>query len=107
MLSAEPEPKPGVDERLVGRGDDHVVPGPALFDPVLSCGGVEVPYVFRLLDGVGGGFDPDVRAPDVVGAPRAEQVTDDLAVPQRGRSRGAFARPQRSDLSAKVDRLQQ
>ena len=64
MLSAEPEPKPGVDERVVGGGNDHVMPGPALFDPDFGDGGIEIAHIFRLFDGVAGGTDPDVRAPE-------------------------------------------
>ncbi len=105
MLNAETDSEPGVDERLVSRYED-VVPRASLLDPVLGCGRVQVARVLGLLDRVPCDLDPDVRSPGVV-ARRAQQVSDDAAVPESDSSGGAVAGPEGLDLGAKVGLLAQ
>ena len=103
MLGAEREPEPCVDELVVRRRDECVMAIPALIDPVRGGDAVEVADDLGLLDGMAGGLDPDVGAPDRVVAPDTEQIADDLTIAHRDRARGPLGLPDRLDLGSKVD----
>ena len=63
-------------------------------DPLLRCDGVEVADDLRLVDGVPGRLDPDVRSPGRVVLARPEEEADLLSVTNGDGARRVLLRPQ-------------
>ena len=105
--AAAPKPSRNQASSRAGvvRGTTAVVAWTALVDPARRGERVEVAHVLRLLDGVAGRLDPDVRAPHRVVARRADEVADEPPVAQPGGARGGLAAPDALQLLARRGRL--
>ncbi len=102
VLVAEREPEPGAGEGLVVRRHQDVLRGPALVHPAGRREGVDVAHQLGVLGGrtggQAGGLDPDVGTPQRRRLRRADDVGDDLAVPDRHGTRGVLGLERRGDL---------
>ena len=81
LLMPEPEPKPGVDERSIGRRHHRVVQREAVCDPALRGRRVEVAHELGIRDCVARRLHPHVRAPARV-ARSADDEPCDIPVDQ-------------------------
>jgi hypothetical protein len=103
LLLAEAEPEPGVDERRVGCGNEHVVTGASLLDPQCGGEGVEVANLLGLLlHCKTGELDPHVLAPDLRSAWSPDQVADQAAAAKRCGPGGAVRTPVALQLLASL-----
>jgi len=89
LLLPEAEPEPGVDELRLRR-QERVVALVALLDPAGGGMSVEIARVLRVLDGVPGQLDPDVRAPDLRRLRSSDHVADKTALAKRSRAAHAL-----------------
>ena len=87
--------RPGVVRR-----NECVLARPSLLDPAGSRSAVQVAEVLGLLDRVPRELDPDVLAPDLDVARRADQVAHDSSVAQPRGAGSALRAPGRLDLFA-------
>ena len=106
MLLTEAQPVPGLEELAVAGRHEHVVVAAALVQPALGRDGIEIPHDLRLLHGVAGELDPDVRtAPVCVVVGSADEIADEPATLERGRPAGGFLPPNGLDLRPRCGRV--
>ena len=98
LLLAERQPKPGVEERRIGRGHKREVPRPAPVHPPLGDGGVQVADILGLVDGMARQLDPAVLPPYRLIARRADQVAGEPPVAHGRRPGRAGGMPEHVDL---------
>ena len=94
VLLSEAHARPGLDKGWIRRRNECVVAVAAFVHPAGGRGGVQVAQILGGFDGVSGGLDPDVRAPDLVAAPHAEKEADYARAAKGDGARGTLDRRQ-------------
>src|SRR5436190_4960952 len=100
LLLAEREPKPGIDEPLIGGGNEREVASPSGIEPGPRKSGVEVAHILRVGRGMAGVLDPGVRPPDRVVSRPAYEIANDAAVAHSDGAVRILGAPQLLDLAA-------